>query len=595
MRHDVTAEVKKLEDWPLIEELLIEPYVDYREHLSSLDGTELTSKSISAYKTTFRRYAEAVYQTFGPTPDLLFKVIGMSLAEFAMIADPLNPADPIMQSKYQRMLANEWRRIFKWINSVLPVEGKLPRAKGKKTFEVIAAARESIEEIFQEYYRQTAPWYHEIVEEASKTLDPTGGRTITFFDFFSGPGGFTAGLTSSGLIPKYALDWDKDTDAAAWTYQANWPHVTFYHSRIEDWLKAYKKGTYGKIEIDLVVAGPPCQPFSGSGSFKGPKDRRNRLPEFVEAIKLLTPRVFILENVGGLKARWPEYFQNISGRLEKLGYHLAWDIINVADWGLPQNRRRLVIVGCKDGYFRFPKILFGHRVRPDLPWLPSTTVEDTLEELSEDWDVEEGFGTPNNSGVNYNPDWKQMRPRILPDFYDSKITRDSEVWPIDPNSTVQTIKGGANQHWFDTQGFGENYWTSLSILKEAEIKESQRDYDVSVIARRAEIEWQTRERGTFYGPEFYDVWWDEDHVLVQMKKGPVTGARPLTWQECGALQGFPPTYKWITTEGERGEPAAPEEVYTPRYVGDVFKMIGNAVPTNLGFYLAQGLLEQELL
>jgi len=110
-------------------------------------------------------------------------------------------------------------------------------------------------------------------------------------------------------------------------------------------------------DIDLYVCGFPCQPFSMLGSRKGLQDKRGTIFECcLDVIKTKSPKYFILENVQGLLSiNKGETFKNIISSLENIGkYKIFWKVMNTCDFGLPQNRKRVFIIGTK-GNFSWPK------------------------------------------------------------------------------------------------------------------------------------------------------------------------------------------------------------------------------------------------
>jgi DNA (cytosine-5)-methyltransferase 1 len=111
------------------------------------------------------------------------------------------------------------------------------------------------------------------------------------------------------------------------------------------------------MDIDLYVCGFPCQPFSLLGNRRGTKDKRGTIFECcLELIKAKSPQYFILENVHGLLSiEKGQTFKNIITSLESIGeYKVYWKVLNTSDFGLPQNRKRVFIVGTK-GTFTWPK------------------------------------------------------------------------------------------------------------------------------------------------------------------------------------------------------------------------------------------------
>lgn len=119
-------------------------------------------------------------------------------------------------------------------------------------------------------------------------------------------------------------------------------------------------GTDFKDKVDLFVGGSPCQSFSIAGARGGFEDTRGTLfYEYVRLVKEIQPRIFIYENVYGVlthdKGKTWETMQNV---FSDLGYHFKWDILDARNFGIPQGRRRLFVVGFKDEKcaknFKFP-------------------------------------------------------------------------------------------------------------------------------------------------------------------------------------------------------------------------------------------------
>lgn len=173
---------------------------------------------------------------------------------------------------------------------------------------------------------------------------------MQLIDVFSGCGGLTEGFVRAGFEPVLAVE--SNSHAAA-TYEANFgPHVL-----CED-IFVVPDGALPDAEI--VVGGPPCQGFSNLGT-RDPADPRNRLwEEFVRVVAAVKPLVFVLENV-------PRFLKSdqfgmlrqeaAGGALD--GYELATAIINAADYGVPQRRRRAFVIGSKVGRPAFPRPTHG--------------------------------------------------------------------------------------------------------------------------------------------------------------------------------------------------------------------------------------------
>lgn len=160
----------------------------------------------------------------------------------------------------------------------------------------------------------------------------------TFVDLFSGGGLGARGAVMAGLHPLVAVDlWD----VACKTYEANFPTATVLNQRIEE-IDPLIHATRGSI--DLLLASPECTNHSvAKGS--APRDEKSRETALytVQWIAALQPRWFVIENVKEMKT-WVRY-QELIDMLKALGYQMREEIVNAADFGAPQARVRLFLVG----------------------------------------------------------------------------------------------------------------------------------------------------------------------------------------------------------------------------------------------------------
>lgn len=168
--------------------------------------------------------------------------------------------------------------------------------------------------------------------------------TIRFFDMFSGIGGFRAGLERAGGFTCVGhSEIDKHADRAYRTVHNVKENEVFY----ED---ARKIETRNMPDFDLLTAGFPCQSFSIAGKRKGFDDKRGTL--FFEIAKVVgakRPPYLLLENVPGLLSHDKgRTFASILTMLDELGYHVEWAVLNSKDFGVPQSRKRVYIIGYLD-------------------------------------------------------------------------------------------------------------------------------------------------------------------------------------------------------------------------------------------------------
>ena len=103
-------------------------------------------------------------------------------------------------------------------------------------------------------------------------------------------------------------------------------------------------------EAEVIIGGPPCQPFSKFGYQRGKEDRRNGFPIFLDAVKRIRPKVAIIENVSGLLYRSKDYLRSVAEELEWLGYEVEAQVLNATHYGVPQKRQRVVIVASLVGW-----------------------------------------------------------------------------------------------------------------------------------------------------------------------------------------------------------------------------------------------------
>lgn len=170
---------------------------------------------------------------------------------------------------------------------------------------------------------------------------------ITFIDLFAGIGGIRQGFEKNGFECVFSSEINEECQK---TYEANYGEIPH--------------GDISKIEAneipdhDVLCAGFPCQPFSISGKQKGFSDTRGTLFfEICRIVKKKKPKVIFLENVKHLKNHdHGNTLATIIAELENLGYKVKWKIFNASDFGVAQNRERIIIIASKKEYFEFEKV-----------------------------------------------------------------------------------------------------------------------------------------------------------------------------------------------------------------------------------------------
>lgn len=184
---------------------------------------------------------------------------------------------------------------------------------------------------------------------------------------FAGAGGFSLGFNLAGYDVPLAVEIDK---WAADTLRANHNESEILERDIRDIRSESAIRDIYSGTVDVIVGGPPCQGFSVAGpANKDPKDPRNSLfMEFANWVKVLDPKVFVMENVKGLLTRRntdkEKVINIIAQSFEELGYHVDIWLLNAANYGVPQNRERIFIVGNKIGQeLHSPAITHGNQFK----------------------------------------------------------------------------------------------------------------------------------------------------------------------------------------------------------------------------------------
>ncbi len=181
------------------------------------------------------------------------------------------------------------------------------------------------------------------------------GRTLKYIDLFSGAGGFSLGFDNKGFQNVFSIDIEP---SFCETYNHNFPSHNLIQKDICDVTDAELKYLKEYDEIDVVIGGPPCQGFSIAGNIGRQfiEDPRNRLfKEFVRVVKVVEPTYFVMENVARLyNHNKGNTRKEIINDFENLGYKVECKILNSADYGVPQVRKRVIFIGTKNNQ----KILF---------------------------------------------------------------------------------------------------------------------------------------------------------------------------------------------------------------------------------------------
>ncbi len=196
-------------------------------------------------------------------------------------------------------------------------------------------------------------------ERIEKLLRPKSHTDRTVLDLFAGCGGLSLGFESAGF---------KTTG-----YEMEKRYVETYNRNLIGVCHEQRLNSDTDFEptYEVVIGGPPCQPFSVGGNQKGIDDERNGFPAFINAVRKVKPRLWLFENVRGMLYANKWYLEEVIDELKAEGYQIDYKLLNAVNYGVPQNRERLFVVGHKST-FHFPK-----------PYLAKLTVGEAIGELIE--------------------------------------------------------------------------------------------------------------------------------------------------------------------------------------------------------------------
>lgn len=355
----------------------------------------------------------------------------------------------------------------------------------------------------------------------------------TLIDLFAGCGGMTVGFKAAGFQPVGAVEWDLH---AASTYAANFGSDHILSIDIADWADAVP-------QADLVIGGPPCQGFSNLGA-RDQSDPRNRLwREYVRIVKIAKPKVFVIENVDRFKSSYEfGLLVNEVEAGELKDYEIAWGVLNAADYGVPQRRRRTIVIGSRIGTPRLP--VPTHSDRGDgRPW---TTVRSAIGAL------------PRETATTSLPDVTSVFfDEVVPGpFKESEIHLGRNPRPLSKLRYDHIPPGGgrfdlpdelmppcwANKPTGTTDVMGRMRWDRPSLTIRTEFFKP--------------------EKGQYLHPQ-----WDEDDPDNRVN-------RPITHLEGARLQTFPEDFVWCGSKI------------------NIAKQIGNAVPCLLAERIARSVRDQ---
>lgn len=335
----------------------------------------------------------------------------------------------------------------------------------------------------------------------------------TVIDLFAGAGGFTQGFASLGFRPVWANDFDA---ACVRTYALNFGA----HAVAGDIQEIVERGD-AIPRADVVIGGPPCQGFSLLNKNRATDARKGLWRAYWTIVERARPSVFVMENVPELLVS--EEFVEFRRTAEAAGWRLAADVLSAADYGVPQKRRRAIVIGSRVGTPSLPGPTHADpRFAAELGLAPWLRVRDAIAKLPrpKGTSLREDAGAPLDLHFGRAPTAKSL-------------------------ARYRAVPAGGNR--FDLQK------NRLDLTPECWIKKTDGGTDL-----------------------FGRLWWDRPSVTIRTEffkpeKGrylhPVQD-RPITHREAARLQTFPDTFRFTGTKTE------------------IARQIGNAVPCLLAVAIA---------
>lgn len=398
-------------------------------------------------------------------------------------------------------------------------------------------------------------------------------KKFRVISLFSGAGGMDLGFINAGFEIVWANDFFKEA-------------VESYKKNVDDRI------VYGDItkidssempeDIDLVIGGFPCQGFSIANTKRSMKDERNFLyKEMLRVIDDKRPKFFVAENVKGiLSMKKGKVFDMIKNDFQKLGYNVDAKLLNAAEYGVPQARERVVIIGNRIGV-KNPYPVPTH-------WVDSKKYE-TKEGLKDPVTVEETIGflsdvrlsdkpiTLDNGMVIYN---HMAATNVYDKFWGRKYKVKQEdicdylkMWRDKAGYTTKKVDDHFGYkytagHWFRKDNHSgsipkpSDWWELKKILG----FDNKYDKKVTTMVEK-EIKFEQSLRVTN---------WDRpsDTITATSPEIHVNRERRLSARECAMLQTFPMDYQFVGS------------------LNVIYRQIGNAVPVKLAEQIAEGIYQE---
>ncbi|MCR2825373.1 DNA cytosine methyltransferase [Microbacterium sp. zg.Y909] len=262
----------------------------------------------------------------------------------------------------------------------------------------------------------------------------------TAIELFAGCGGLSTGLLDAGYDVRLGVDIDAPS-IVAFDHNHSYRGTRSIRADVAELTGAMLLEAAGLKSLDLLAGGPPCQPFSVAGKRLGLSDPRGHLiAEFVRLAGEIRPRVVLLENVPALQTSHNgDVVRATKAELEELGYVVRWEILNAADYGVPQARKRLILVAVRDVVdFAYPPAT-THSATGDDGKRPYLTAKDALQDLP-DVLSKEAESIPNHEPTAHSPSMLATFALLEPGKRDPR-SRHDRLHPGRPGYTLRAGSG----------------------------------------------------------------------------------------------------------------------------------------------------------
>ena len=268
----------------------------------------------------------------------------------------------------------------------------------------------------------------------------------TAVELFCGCGGISTGLLDAGI--RVLAGFDNDARSIeTFNHNHNYRGAIGVRTDIRSLTRDGILGSVNAESVDLVVAGPPCQPFSIAGKMRALEDpRAHLLFEYVRLVRELGPHATIFENVPRLATVADgRIVDELSMALEGLGYRVSWAIVNAADYGVPQNRKRLIMVGLRTKVpIDFPPPATHSAVGTDTLFeslAPYRTAADAIDDLPDVYDPAAAT-VPNHEPTLHSENMLLAFAALPPGKRDKKSFHDR----LHPNRPSYTLRAGSGTY-----------------------------------------------------------------------------------------------------------------------------------------------------